>query len=180
MRKLQNSELGRLTPEQYLENEKSPFIIVLDNIRSLSNVWSVFRTAGAFLTGSIYLCGITARPPHRDIQNTDLGATETVVWKYFKETMEAVSELKKLNYKIAGIEQASGSIPLGDFKVERGTRYALVFGNEVSGVDQKVIDECDYVIEIPQFGTKHSFNISVSTGIVLWELSRKLNRQDGL
>jgi 23S rRNA (guanosine2251-2'-O)-methyltransferase len=173
MRKLQNSELGRMTPEQYRESEKAPFIIVLDNIRSQSNVGSVFRTADAFLTESIYLCGITARPPHREIQKTALGATESVEWKYFKETADAIKDIKSRNYKIVGIELAEGSIDLSDFSVIPGTGYALVFGNEVNGVDQKIIDMCDYVVEIPQFGTKHSFNIAVSAGIVLWELNRK-------
>jgi 23S rRNA (guanosine2251-2'-O)-methyltransferase len=173
MRKLQNSELGRMSPEQYRESRKSPFSIVLDNVRSHSNVGSVFRTADAFLTRCIYLCGITARPPHREIQKTALGATESVEWKYFKETYDAIRELKSLNFKIIGIEQAEGAISLGDFVPESGTEYALIFGNEVNGVDQKIIDECDHVLEIPQFGTKHSFNIAVSAGIVLWELNRK-------
>jgi 23S rRNA (guanosine2251-2'-O)-methyltransferase len=173
MRKLQTRELGRLTTEQYRKSEKAPFIIVLDNIRSQSNVGSVFRTADAFLTRSIYLCGITARPPHREIQKTALGATESVDWKYFEETAEAIRELKSKNFKIVGIEQAEGSTDLGDFSLEPGKGYALVFGNEVNGVDQKIIDECDYVVEIPQFGTKHSFNIAVSAGIVLWELNKK-------
>jgi 23S rRNA (guanosine2251-2'-O)-methyltransferase len=173
MRKLQTRELDRLTTEQYRKSEKAPFIIVLDNIRSQSNVGSVFRTADAFLTRSIYLCGITARPPHREIQKTALGATESVDWKYFEETAEAIRELKSKNFKIVGIEQAEGSTDLGDFSLEPGKGYALVFGNEVNGVDQKIIDECDYVVEIPQFGTKHSFNIAVSAGIVLWELNKK-------
>jgi 23S rRNA (guanosine2251-2'-O)-methyltransferase len=175
MRKLQNRELGRKSVNQFRETEKSPFIIVLDNIRSNSNVGSVFRTADAFLTESIYLCGITARPPHREISKTALGATESVAWKYFKETAEAVGELKSLGYKIVGIEQAEGSVSLGDFVVERDLKYALVFGHEVNGVEQAIIDECDYVIEIPQFGTKHSFNIAVSAGIVLWELNKNLS-----
>jgi 23S rRNA (guanosine2251-2'-O)-methyltransferase len=172
MRKLQNRELGRKSISQFRETEKSPFIIVLDNIRSNSNVGSVFRTADAFLTESIYLCGITSIPPHREISKTALGATESVVWKYFKETADAVSELKSHGYKIVGIEQTEGSVGLGDFVVERGLKYALVFGHEVNGVEQAIIDECDYVIEIPQFGTKHSFNIAVSAGIVLWELNK--------
>ena len=154
-------------------NEKSPFVIVLDNIRSFSNVGSVFRTADAFLTGGIYLCGITAVPPHREIQKTALGATESVSWKYFKNTSDAIDELKTLGYKITGIEQAEGSTLLGDFKVDPGVKYALIFGNEVNGIDQQVLNACDYVIEIPQFGTKHSFNVAVSAGIVLWELNRK-------
>jgi 23S rRNA (guanosine2251-2'-O)-methyltransferase len=173
MRKLQNRELGRKSLRQFRESEKSPFIIVLDNIRSHSNVGSVFRTADAFLTGSIYLCGITAKPPHREIQKTALGATESVEWKYFSETLEAVKELRSNGFKIVGIEQAEGATNLADFIVDPGTSYALVFGHEVNGVDQKVLDECDYVIEIPQFGTKHSFNIAVSAGIVLWEMNKK-------
>lgn len=173
MRKLQNRELGRKSISQFRESEKSPFIIVLDNIRSHSNVGSVFRTADAFLTESIYLCGITARPPHREIQKTALGATESVEWKYFSHTAEAIKELKSKGYKIIGIEQTEGSISLGDFISEPGIRYALVFGHEVNGVDQAIINECDYVVDIPQFGTKHSFNIAVSAGIVLWELNKK-------
>jgi 23S rRNA (guanosine2251-2'-O)-methyltransferase len=173
MRKLQNRELGRKSISQFRESEKSPFIIVLDNIRSHSNVGSVFRTADAFLTESIYLCGITARPPHREIQKTALGATESVEWKYFSHTAEAIKELKSKGYKIIGIEQTEGSISLGDFIPEPGIRYALVFGHEVNGVDQAIINECDYVVDIPQFGTKHSFNIAVSAGIVLWELNKK-------
>ncbi|MCX6332735.1 MAG: RNA methyltransferase [Bacteroidia bacterium] len=172
MRKLQNRELGRKSLSQFRKSGKSPFIIVLDNIRSHSNVGSVFRTADAFLTESIYLCGITARPPHREIQKTALGATESVEWKYFKDTAEAVRELKSKGYRIVGIEQAEGSINLGDFTVESGTKYALIFGHEVNGVDQAIINECDYVVEIPQFGTKHSFNIAVSAGIVLWEMNK--------
>jgi tRNA G18 (ribose-2'-O)-methylase SpoU len=173
MRKLQNKELGRITPEQFRRSEKSPFVIVLDNIRSQSNVGSVFRTADAFLTEGIYLCGITAVPPHREIRKTALGATESVAWKYFRETKEAVSELKSLGYEIVGIEQAEGAVRLGDFEVKKGIRYALVFGHEVNGVEQTVLDACDHVVEIPQFGTKHSFNIAVSTGIVLWEMNKK-------
>jgi 23S rRNA (guanosine2251-2'-O)-methyltransferase len=176
MRKLKNKELGRKSVEKYKESEKSPFIIVLDNIRSHSNVGSVFRTADAFLTKCIYLCGITASPPHREIQKTALGATESVAWKYFKETRDAVVELKLQGYQIVGIEQAEGAIKLDDFAVKEDLKYALVFGHEVNGVSQGIIDECDYVVEIPQFGTKHSFNIAVSAGIVLWELNRKFTR----
>ncbi len=172
MRKLQNRELGRKTIEQFRKFKKSPFVIVLDNIRSQSNVGSVFRTADAFLTEGIYLCGITARPPHREIQKTAIGATESVSWKYFKETSSAITELKSEGYKIVGIEQAEGSVSLSDFVVKQDTKYALVFGHEVNGVDQAIINECDYVVEIPQFGTKHSFNIAVSAGIVLWELNK--------
>ncbi len=172
MRKLKNSELGRKSVDQFRRSEKSPFVIVLDNIRSFSNVGSVFRTADAFLTESIYLCGITAVPPNREIQKTALGATESVAWKYFKDTMDDVKELKSHGYLTVGIEQAEGAVNLGDFVVRDGSKYALVFGHEVNGVNQDIINACDYVIEIPQFGTKHSFNIAVSTGIVLWELNR--------
>jgi 23S rRNA (guanosine2251-2'-O)-methyltransferase len=172
MRKLLNSELGRKSVHQYISSEKSAFVIVLDNVRSHNNVGSVFRTADAFLTRKIYLCGITARPPHRDIQKTALGATESVEWSYYEATADAVRELKADGYKIIGIEQAEGSVQLQDFKPEKNQKYALVFGHEVNGVDQRVLDMCDMCIEIPQFGTKHSFNIAVSAGIVLWELNR--------
>lgn len=174
MRKLQNKELGRITPEQFRRSEKSPFVIVLDNVRSQSNVGSVFRTADAFRTECIYLCGITAVPPHREIQKTALGATESVDWRYFKVTMDAINELKSRGYKIVGIEQVEGSVDLADFEIEKGANYALIFGHEVNGVDQAVLDVCDEVVEIPQFGTKHSFNIAVSTGIVLWEMNKPL------
>jgi tRNA G18 (ribose-2'-O)-methylase SpoU len=174
MRKLLNSELGRKSVEQFRDSVKSPIIIVLDNIRSHSNVGSVFRTADAFLSEAVYLCGITAVPPHREIQKTALGATEAVAWKYFTQTREAVSELKSLGYRVIAIEQAEGAIQLNNFEIITGEKYALVFGNEVNGVAQEVVDMCDLAIEIPQFGTKHSFNIAVSAGIVLWEFNRKI------
>jgi tRNA G18 (ribose-2'-O)-methylase SpoU len=173
MRKLLNSELGRKSIEEYRSSEKSAFAIVLDNIRSHNNVGSVFRTADAFLTKKIYLCGITPKPPHRDIQKTALGATNSVEWTYYEETTEAVSDLKAEGYKIICIEQADGSVELQDLKIEYGQKYALVFGHEVNGVDQKVIDLCDMCVEIPQFGTKHSFNIAISAGIVLWEINKR-------
>lgn len=173
MRKLLNSELGRKSMEEYRNSEKSSFVIVLDNVRSQNNVGSVFRSADAFLTRKILLCGITSRPPHRDIQKTALGATESVEWSYFEKATDAVLELKAEGYKIIGVEQVEGSIELQNAKIEKGQKYALVFGNEVNGVDQKVIDMCDMCLEIPQFGTKHSFNIAVSAGIVLWELNKK-------
>ncbi len=176
MRKLQNAELGRKSISEYRKSQKSPLIIVLDNVRSYSNVGSVFRTADAFLTEAIYLCGITGHPPHREIQKTALGATESVEWKYFKSTIEAIRELRSAGYRIIGVEQAEGSLNLEDFNPDPGAGYAVVFGHEVNGVDQAVIDECDHVIEIPQFGTKHSFNIAVSAGIVLWEISRKIKK----
>lgn len=173
MRKLLNSELGRKSIDQFREAGKSPFIIVLDNIRSQSNIGSVFRTADAFLVEAIYLCGITAQPPHREIQKTALGATESVAWKYFGTTMEAVLELKQKGYTLIAVEQADGAVALQDLKIENEKKYALIFGHEINGVAQDIIDICDFCTEIPQFGTKHSFNISVSAGIVLWELSRK-------
>ncbi len=173
MRKLRNSELERKSVDQFRKAGKSPFIIVLDNVRSLSNVGSIFRTADAFLAEYIYLCGITGVPPHPEIHKTALGATESVAWKYFENTSAAVAGLKASGYIIAGIEQAVGATCLRNFKMEKNTKYALVFGHEINGVDQKVIDQCDIVIEIPQSGTKHSFNIAVSAGIVLWEFHKQ-------
>jgi 23S rRNA (guanosine2251-2'-O)-methyltransferase len=173
MRKLLNRELERKTLEQFRKSEKSPFVIVLDNVRSQSNVGSIFRTADAFLTEAIYLCGITAKPPHREIQKTALGATESVAWKYFSKTTDAIHDLKEYGYKIIGVEQAEGSVALDDFIIENDKRYALVFGHEINGVDQEVLNNCDFCIEIPQFGTKHSFNIAISAGIVLWEFNKK-------
>jgi len=173
MRKLQNSELNRKSLDEFRRSEKSPFVIVLDNIRSFSNVGSVFRTADAFLVEAIYLCGITGKPPHREIRKTALGATESMTWKYFERTADAVKELRSFGYIIVGIEQAEGAISLSDFRINKGNKYALIFGHEVNGVSQEIINDCDLVIEIPQFGTKHSFNIAVSVGIVLWELCRQ-------
>jgi tRNA G18 (ribose-2'-O)-methylase SpoU len=173
MRKLLNKELGRKTIDQYRISDKAPFIVVLDNVRSQSNVGSVFRTADAFLVEKILLCGITSTPPNPDIRKTALGATESLSWEYFEKTTEAIIELKQKGYLIIGIEQVEQSKELQDFVTEKDKKYALVFGHEINGVAQEVIDICDYCIEIPQFGTKHSFNIAVSAGIVLWELSRK-------
>jgi tRNA G18 (ribose-2'-O)-methylase SpoU len=173
MRKLLNEELGRKSIEQFRNSAKSPFVIVLDNVRSNYNVGSVFRTADAFLMQKICLCGITARPPHREIQKTALGATESVEWSYYASTVDAVRELKAEGYKIVGIEQTEGSVELQNVVIERGEKYALVFGHEVNGVGQEVIDLCDICVEIPQFGTKHSFNIAISAGIVLWEMNKK-------
>ena len=174
MRKLLNSELNRKSTEEFRKAGKNPFLIVLDNVRSHNNIGSIFRSADAFLVEDVYLCGITATPPHRDIQKTALGATESVSWKYFEKTLTAIAELKKSGYRIIAVEQAEGSVYLNDFIPEPEFKYALVFGHEINGVAQEVIDMCDYVIEIPQYGTKHSFNIAVSTGIVLWELNRKM------
>lgn len=173
MRKLLNRELGRKSVEQFHKSRKSPFVIVLDNVRSQANVGSVFRTADAFLIEKICLCGITACPPHRDIQKTALGATESVSWSYYLTTMEAITELKETGYQLIGIEQAEGSIELQNIIIDIKEKYALIFGNEVNGVDQEVLNKCDKCIEIPQFGTKHSFNIAVSAGIVLWEMNKK-------
>jgi 23S rRNA (guanosine2251-2'-O)-methyltransferase len=173
-RKLANEELNRKTISDFRLAGKLPMVIVLDNVRSLNNIGSVFRTADAFLVNSIYLCGITATPPHRDIQKTALGATESVDWKYFDATAGAVSELKSLDYEIICLEQTEASIPLTGFQPEKHKKYAMVFGNEVKGVDQRIIDISDSCIEIPQYGTKHSFNIAVSAGIVLWDFFTKL------
>jgi 23S rRNA (guanosine2251-2'-O)-methyltransferase len=178
MRKLLNKELERKTVEQFRDSKKSPFIIVLDNVRSQSNIGSIFRTADAFVTEAIYLCGITATPPHREIQKTALGATDTVAWKYFQRTLDAVKSLKDEGYRIVAVEQAEGSVALDRFKTEADTRYALIFGHEINGVDQEVLNSCDSCIEIPQFGTKHSFNIAISVGIVLWEVNKKTHLKD--
>jgi tRNA G18 (ribose-2'-O)-methylase SpoU len=174
MRKRLNEELGRKSVDQFRNSEKSPFSLVLDNVRSHNNIGSVFRTADAFLVEKILLCGITAIPPHRDIRKTALGATESVLWKHFDKTVDGIAKLKNEGCKIIAIEQVEGSVELQDFQIEKGRKYALVFGHEINGVAQEVVDLCDHCIEIPQFGTKHSFNIAVSAGIVLWELNRKL------
>ncbi|OFY99856.1 MAG: RNA methyltransferase [Bacteroidetes bacterium RIFCSPLOWO2_12_FULL_31_6] len=172
-KKLKNEELNRISTEEFKQTEKTPLIIVLDNVRSLNNIGSVFRTADAFLIEAVYLCGITAQPPHRDIQKTALGATETVTWKYFNNTLDALANLKQNQYKIAAIEQTENSIMLNNFKVKLNEKWALVFGNEVNGVEQEIINQSNVVIEIPQYGTKHSLNISVSAGIVVWEIQKQ-------
>lgn len=173
-KKLSLSELGRLSAAEFKEHKKIPIILVLDNIRSLYNVGSVFRSADAFLAQGICLCGITATPPHREIQKTALGASETVHWDYFKQTTDAVYELKANGYKLFAIEQTTHSILLQHAPFKANEKTALIFGNEVQGVQNDVIALCDGVIEIPQFGSKHSFNISVSAGIVLWEAYKKM------
>jgi 23S rRNA (guanosine2251-2'-O)-methyltransferase len=175
MRKLLNNELERKTVDQFRKSGKSPFVIVLDNVRSQSNVGSIFRTADAFLTEAIYLCGITATPPHREIQKTALGATESVAWKYFSKTSGAIAELRGSGYRIIAIEQAEGSVELQNVQINKEEKYALVFGHEVNGVDQDVLNQCDLCIEIPQFGIKHSFNVAISVGIVLWEFNKNLD-----
>ena len=176
MRKLLNSELGRKTIDEFRRAEKSMFAIVLDNVRSHNNVGSIFRTADAFLTRKIFLCGITPTPPHRDIQKTALGATGSVEWSYFEKAVDAVLSLKSEGYIIIGVEQAEGSVELQDIHITKGHKYALVFGHEVNGVGQEVLDLCDMCVEIPQFGTKHSFNVAISAGIVLWEVTRKIKK----
>lgn len=173
-RKLEMDELNRLSIEEFKEARKFPIIIVLDNIRSLSNIGSVFRTSDAFRIEDLYLCGITAKPPHREIHKTALSATESVDWKYFKTTEEAIVDLKSNGFTIISVEQVENSIPLNEFKVSSEAKYALIFGNEVSGVSDKVLSLSDVCIEIPQWGTKHSFNISVSVGIVLWDIIMKI------
>lgn len=174
MRKLKNSELNRLTNEQFRETEKIPLIVVLDNIRSLNNIGSVFRTSDAFLIEKIYLCGITASPPHKEIHKTALGSTESVEWAYEENTKDLISKLKDDKIQVISIEQADQSTPLNSFIPEKGVKYAVVFGNEVKGVQQDVVDASDLCLEIPQFGTKHSLNISVSCGIVIWDLFVKI------
>jgi tRNA G18 (ribose-2'-O)-methylase SpoU len=174
MRKLKNEELDRLSVEEFKSAEKSNLILILDNIRSLNNIGSVFRTADAFRIRHIYLCGITAKPPHRDIQKTALGSTDSVGWTYAEDTLEIVTQLKKDGVKVISIEQAEDSTMLQDFKFNPSDSYAMVFGHEVKGVQQEVINESDAVIEIPQFGTKHSVNISVSTGICCWAYYEKV------
>ncbi len=176
MRKLRNEELDRLGVDGFKAAEKTPLIIILDNIRSLNNIGSVFRTADAFLIEKIYLCGITATPPHKDIRKTALGATDSVSWEYRKDTLELVEELKISGFKVVSIEQAENATQLHQFDVENKVKYALVFGNEVKGVSQEVVSASNQVLEIPQYGTKHSLNISVSVGIVIWDLWSKINK----
>ena len=175
MRKLKNKELNRLTVDEFKTTDKTPLTVILDNVRSLNNVGSVFRTSDALLVEKIILCGITATPPHNEIRKTALGAEETVDWEYFEKTEDAVTKLKQQDYTICSIEQVENSTSLLDFEPSIEKKYAIILGNEVKGVQQEVINMSDVCIEIPQFGTKHSFNVSVTTGIVLWELFRKLS-----
>ena len=176
MRKLKNSELGRKTVEEFKQTNKTPIIVVLDNIRSLNNVGSVFRTSDAFLIKKIYLCGITATPPNKEIHKTALGATESVEWEYVENTVDLVENLQAENVKVLSIEQAENSTMLDTFTPETNQKYAVVFGNEVKGVQQEVVSASDMCIEIPQLGTKHSLNISVSCGVVLWDLFTKMKK----
>jgi tRNA G18 (ribose-2'-O)-methylase SpoU len=174
MRKLKNSELNRLSVDEFKVVEKTPLVVVLDNIRSCNNIGSVFRTSDALLVEKIYLCGITATPPNNEIRKTALDAEKSVNWEYEEHTEMAVEKLKKQGYRVFAIEQVENSILLPDFKPASNDKIALVFGNEVKGVKQTVVDICNGSIEIPQFGTKHSFNISVSAGIVLWDIFQKM------
>jgi len=175
MRKLKITELNRLTQEDFKEATKMPLVIVLDNVRSLHNVGSVFRTADAFLIEKVYLCGITACPPHAEIHKTALGAENTVEWHYYENTCDALNSLKSEGYCILAIEQVENSILLNEFVPEKDQKYAVVLGNEVKGVLQEAVDICDGCIEIPQFGTKHSLNVSVAGGIIIWDFFQKSN-----
>jgi len=176
MRKLKITELNRLSKEQFCEVEKIPLVVVLDEVRSLNNVGSVFRTSDAFLVESIYLCGITATPPHPEIHKTALGAEDTVNWYYFEKTTDAIEMLKSKGYVVYSIEQVESSTMLDVLKIDKNGKYAIVFGNEVKGVQQEVVNMCDGTIEIPQFGTKHSLNVSVTAGIVIWDMFKQLKR----
>lgn len=174
MRKLNIMEMNRISVEEFKQSDKLPLVVVLDDVRSMYNVGSVFRTADAFRVSSICLCGITSRPPHAEIHKTALGAEDSVDWTYFADTLEAVRQLKADGFTVLGIEQVEGSTMLQSFSVDADRKYAVVMGNEVKGVKQEVIDECDGCIEIPQFGTKHSLNVSTTAGIVMWEMICKM------
>ena len=173
-RKLKNSELDRKSVAEFKDATKTPLIVILDNIRSLNNIGSVFRTGDAFLIEKIYLCGITATPPHKDIQKTALGATETVDWEYVEDTISLIKRLQEEDVEVLAIEQAQGAIMLNEFFPKKDKTYAVVFGNEVKGVQQEVVSTSNDIIEIPQLGSKHSLNIAVSTGVVLWDLFSKM------
>lgn len=177
LKKLKITEMNRLTVEEFKEAEKLPLVVVLDEVRSLHNIGAVFRTSDAFLVNRIYLCGITATPPHPEMHKTALGAEYTVDWKYFKHTQDAVNELHDSGYTVLAVEQCKGSTMLDKLRLDPGKSYAIVMGNEVKGVQQEVVDMCDGCIEIPQYGTKHSLNVSVTAGIVLWELANKMMRE---
>ena len=174
MRKLKITELHRISPEEFKTAEKIPLVVVLDNVRSLHNVGSVFRTSDAFRVQAVYLCGITAVPPHPEIHKTALGAENTVDWKYFDTVLDAISELKQQDYTIAAVEQAENSFPPEKLLGENHP-YSIILGNEVHGVAQEAMNRCDCCIEIPQFGTKHSLNVSVAAGIIIWEIFKKQN-----
>jgi tRNA G18 (ribose-2'-O)-methylase SpoU len=172
--KLKITEMDRLTLDKFKSAKKTALVVVLDNVRSLHNVGSVFRTSDAFLIEAVYLCGITSTPPNVEIHKTALGAEDAVEWKYFEDTHDAVRQLKADNHTVFAVEQAKGSVDLSALELDRNAKYALVLGHEVKGVQQSVIDLCDKCLEIPQFGTKHSLNVSVTGGIVIWEFFKKL------
>jgi len=176
MKKLKITEMNRLTPEEFKSKSKLPLVVVLDNVRSLHNVGSVFRTGDAFAIEAVYLCGITSTPPQAEIHKTALGAEDTVDWKYYEDTSVAVNDLKADGYTVYAVEQAQESTLLTDFKISNEKKIALILGNEVKGVQQTVVDMCDGCIEIPQFGTKHSLNVSVTSGIVIWEFFKLLKK----
>ena len=176
IRKKQNNELGRVTPAEYAAMKKIPVVAVADNVRSLHNVGALFRTCDAFGMEAVYLCGITAQPPNKEIHKTALGAEDSVPWKFFRKTEDAVEELKREGYVVWAVEQAEGAVMLDCFRAEADKKYALIFGNEVKGVGQEVVDLCDGALEIPQIGTKHSLNVSVSAGVVLWEVFKQLKK----
>ncbi|NDK18227.1 MAG: RNA methyltransferase [Zetaproteobacteria bacterium] len=173
-RKLKNSELNRLSVTDFKNSDKTPLLVVLDNIRSLNNIGSVFRTCDAFAIEKVYLCGITAQPPHNDINKTALGATESVAWEYATDVLTVINRLKADGVKIIAIEQAENSVALQDFELAKNQKYAVIFGNEVKGIQQSLVNAADCCVEIPQVGTKHSLNISVSCGVVLWDLFKKM------
>ncbi|MGI4728601.1 MAG: RNA methyltransferase [Janthinobacterium lividum] len=175
MRKLKLDELNRVDVETFKQQQKLPVTVVLDSVRSMHNIGSIFRTSDGFAVDQIFLCGITAQPPHREIEKTALGATQSISWTYFESIKEALQKLREDNYQIIAVEQAENSISLNQFQPKNGEKYALIFGNEVNGVSEEVMEVIDACIEIPQFGTKHSFNIVVSAGIVLWDFFAKLN-----
>jgi 23S rRNA (guanosine2251-2'-O)-methyltransferase len=177
MRKLKLHELQRISTNEFKFTKKTPLVLALDNVRSMHNVGSLFRIADAFLLEKIYLCGITAVPPHREISKTALGAEDTVDWEHCNDLCALIDNLKKQNYLIIGVEQADASVPLHKFNVQADVKHCLIFGNEVFGIDQKVLDKVDYCVEIPQFGTKHSLNIAVAAGIAIWDLFIK-TKQD--
>jgi 23S rRNA (guanosine2251-2'-O)-methyltransferase len=168
MQKLSMEELNRISTEQFKQEANENLVVVLDNVRSMNNVGSLFRTADAFKVGKIYLCGLTATPPHREIHKTALGATESVSWQYCQSTLEGIQQLKSLGYQMVAVEQTNQSVFLQDFHPSSAEKYAFIFGNEAFGVSDDILPFCDFGLEIPQFGTKHSFNIVVSAGIVLW------------
>jgi len=174
VRKLSLKELNRVSPTEFKLQEKTPLVIVLDNVRSGLNVGSAFRTGDAFACASVYLCGITAQPPHREILKTAIGAAESMDWQYFEKTTDAIQHLREQGYTILAIEQADESVQLQDFEVKKDGKYAVVFGNEVKGVGEDVMQMIDACIEVPQFGTKHSLNISVCVGVVCWDIFRKM------